>query len=109
METTAPRVNLSLPSSLTWIGRLSRPLSLAGWREHYPCFKGAILMIQCEEKMSMEKLLTLEEIAKNLHMEVDSARKLVKREKLGMRIGKRVFVQESDWKKFIERKKKENK
>lgn len=55
----------------------------------------------------MEKLLTTEEIADILGFkEPEYAARLLKRERLGYKIGKRVFVKESEFEAFLERKRR---
>lgn len=52
----------------------------------------------------MEKLLTSEEIAKILHITKESVTRFLKREKLGHKVGRRVYVKESDLNEYLEKK-----
>ena len=52
----------------------------------------------------MEKLLTTEEIAKLLHITQRSVTRFLKHENLGLKIGRRVFVKESDFNDYLEKK-----
>lgn len=49
--------------------------------------------------------LTTKEIAEILRMKYDPASRLIKREKLGHKIGKRVLVEREDFEKYLERTK----
>ena len=53
----------------------------------------------------MEKLLTTKDLSKILKMTPISVSRLLKRENLGTKIGKRIFVKESDFEIFLEKNK----
>ena len=54
----------------------------------------------------MEKLLTTEDIGRILGIKPLSASRLLHREGLGRKVGKRVYVTEKEFYDFLERKKK---
>ena len=52
----------------------------------------------------MEKLLDTKEIAEMLRMTPEAASRLMRRENIGRKIGKRWFVSESEWQEYIKAK-----
>ena len=54
--------------------------------------------------IQMEKLLTSEEIAEMLHITPRSVTRFLKREKLGHKVGRRIYVKESELNEYLEKK-----
>ncbi len=52
----------------------------------------------------MEKLLTSEEIAEILQITKESVRRFLNREKLGHKVGRRIYVKESELNEYLEKK-----
>jgi len=64
------------------------------------------MSIKQEVELIMEKLLTTEDIGRILGIKPVSASRLLNREGLGRKVGRRVYVTEKEFNEFLERRKK---